>query len=109
MTEKAPELSADDKHRMNFMGLVLLLRQMATQLLEENQTAEARGLVDSIETLQAKTKGNVGEEEARLLEGVLFELRMAVVKGPPSPGRETGASEPAASPASGGPEVPRGD
>jgi hypothetical protein len=85
MTEEASGLSADERHRMNFMGLVLFLRQMATQLVAENQLTEARGLVDSVESLQAKTAGNVGEEEAGLLESVLFELRMAVIAGPATP------------------------
>ena len=83
MAEKPADLTAEEKHRMNFMGLVLFLRQMATQLIAQDQKEEARGLIDSVESLQIKTKGNVDEEEERLLEGVLFELRMAAVKGPP--------------------------
>ena len=85
MTEEQAKLSADDKHRMNFMGLVLFLRQMATQLISLDQIDEARGLIDSVESLQMKTKGNIGEEEERLLESVLFELRMAAVQGPKDP------------------------
>jgi len=82
MAEKS-ELSVDEKHRLNFMGLVLFLRQMAGQLVEHRQIDEARGLVDSVESLQFKTKGNLTDEEEKLLVTVLFELRMAVVQGPP--------------------------
>jgi hypothetical protein len=82
MAKKPDELTAEEKHRLSFLGLVLFLRQMAAQLVEERQLDEARGLIDSLESVQVKTKGNLVEEEERLLESVLFELRMAVVKGP---------------------------
>jgi hypothetical protein len=97
MAEKPEELTAEEKHRLSFLGLVLFLRQMAAQLVEQNQIDEARGLIDSLESVQVKTKGNLVEEEERLLESVLFELRMAVVKGPPpeaSPAASTAPSEP---------------
>jgi hypothetical protein len=63
------------------MALTFLLRQMAGQLIEDGQVQEARGFVDILETLQLKTKGNVGSEEEKLFESVLYELRMAVVRG----------------------------
>ncbi len=39
----------------------------------------ARQTIDTLELLQEKTQGNLGDEEAKLLEGVLYELRMAFV------------------------------
>ena len=76
---------SDDKHRASFLGLVYLVRQMTIQLLEQGQHDEARTFVDTIEALQVKTKGNLDEEEEKLLEGALHELRMAVVQGPAIP------------------------
>jgi hypothetical protein len=41
--------------------------------------AEAAAIISVIEMLQAKTKGNLGEDEAKLVEEVLYELRMRYV------------------------------
>ena len=109
MTEQASEPSADERHRMNFVGLVLFLRQMATQLISQNQVDEARGLIDSVESLQVKTKGNVGEEEERMLESVLFELRMAVVAGPEKPDESDAAPSPETTPSPSETEAPEGE
>lgn len=102
MTEKPEEPGTDEKHRMSFLGLVLFLRQMAAQLIEQEQMEEARGLIDSVESLQFKTRGNLADEEEKLLESVLFELRMAVVRGP-------AASEPPAEEPAPDPEAKEGD
>ena len=40
-----------------------------------------------------KTKGNVGPLETQVLESVLYQLRMAVVKGPPSKDEKAGEDE----------------
>ncbi|HKF23486.1 MAG TPA: DUF1844 domain-containing protein [Candidatus Angelobacter sp.] len=40
----------------------------------------ARQTIDSIAILQEKTKGNLGDREQRLLQNVLFELRMAWIE-----------------------------
>jgi hypothetical protein len=73
---------ADEKHRANFVALVLLLRELAQGLLVDGRAAEARGLIDSIEALKVKTKGNLSEEETRFLEDVLYGLHLAAVKAP---------------------------
>jgi hypothetical protein len=39
----------------------------------------AKHFIDSIEVLQAKTKGNLTEVEAGMLDSMLFELRMLYV------------------------------
>jgi hypothetical protein len=82
MTEKTREPTPEEKHSTLILGLVLSLRSMVLDLLEKGQVEEARGLVDTIEALDAKTKGNVSAEEAKIFEQVLYELRMAVVSGP---------------------------
>lgn len=73
----------EEKHRAHLLGLVYLVRQMARQLIEQGEVDDARGFVDTLEALQAKTRGNVDREEEQVFEAVLFELRMAVVTGPP--------------------------
>ena len=39
----------------------------------------ARQTIDTLEVLQEKTQGNLSDEESKLLETVLYELRMAFV------------------------------
>jgi hypothetical protein len=46
----------------------------------EVHLGEARFHIDMLEMLQAKTKGNLSAEEAKLLEGLLFDLRMRFVE-----------------------------
>ena len=41
---------------------------------------QAKFIVDTLGMLQEKTKGNLTQEEAALLEGVLYELRMSYVQ-----------------------------
>jgi hypothetical protein len=40
----------------------------------------ARQTIDTLEMLQAKTRGNLDESEQRLLENLLYELRMRFVE-----------------------------
>jgi hypothetical protein len=40
----------------------------------------AQQTIDMLEMLQVKTRGNLDEEEARLLESMLYELRMRFVE-----------------------------
>ena len=41
----------------------------------------ARQTIDTLELLQEKTQGNLSDEEAKLLDNVLYELRMAFLAG----------------------------
>ncbi|MBI3322298.1 MAG: DUF1844 domain-containing protein [Candidatus Omnitrophica bacterium] len=50
----------------------------ATNLAAEN-LEQARYFIDLLGMLQEKTKGNLTQEEASILEGVLYELRMKYV------------------------------
>ncbi|MFN2377556.1 MAG: DUF1844 domain-containing protein [Candidatus Binatia bacterium] len=45
----------------------------------ERNPAEAKAIISVIEMLAGKTKGNLGEDEAKLVEEVLYELRMRYV------------------------------
>lgn len=45
----------------------------------QEDLAQAKFLIDSIEMLEKKTKGNLDKEEAEMLEHLLYELRMAFV------------------------------
>jgi hypothetical protein len=46
----------------------------------EANLGNARFHIDLLEMLEAKTKGNLTQEEAKLLEGLLFDLRMRFVE-----------------------------
>jgi hypothetical protein len=46
----------------------------------EKNLALAHQSIDTLEMLQSKTQGNLSEEEAKLLQSVLYELRMSYVK-----------------------------
>jgi hypothetical protein len=81
MSEPTPP-AADEKHRTSFVALVLLLREMSLSLLHEGRRLEARGLIDSIDALKTKTKGNLDAEEAAFLDDVLYGLHLEAVKRP---------------------------
>ena len=49
-----------------------------TQKTEEN-IDQSKFIIDTIEMLQGKTKGNLQKEEQELLEHILYELRLAYV------------------------------
>ena len=58
-------------------GMVLLgeIPNPYTNKKEEDAEA-ARNIIDILSLLEEKTKGNLNSEESRLLESVLYELRM---------------------------------
>jgi hypothetical protein len=71
----------------------MLLSGLATQALvclgelenpftkqRETDLPEAQFHIDMLEILQAKTKGNLSPDEARMMEGLLFDLRMRFVQ-----------------------------
>ena len=59
----------------------------ATQTMEPDEQ-QARYLIDTLEMLQQKTRGNLDGEESALLDNVLYELRMKFVAQNPPPGAE---------------------
>ncbi len=73
-------------------SFALLVSSLATQALmglgdienpftkkREVNVAEARFHIDMLEILEAKTKGNLTADEARMMQGLLFDLRMRFV------------------------------
>ncbi len=46
----------------------------------ETKLALARQTIDTLEMLETKTRGNLDSEEAKLLESLLYELRMRFVE-----------------------------
>jgi hypothetical protein len=70
----------------DLIGLFISLATQASVLLSDAPTEEgalgpdlagARGVIALLEVLKAKTSGNRTADEDRVLEGVLYELRMA--------------------------------
>lgn len=90
-------LPPGEKERVGFAAVVLLLRQMAHQLLQDGRAEEARGLIEGIDALRVKAKGNLDGEEQKFIEEILYELQMMALKAPAKPadpGEET-TGEPA--------------
>ena len=106
------EQSEADRMSALFAQLVLQQTNMAMMLLgkiahpESGQvykdTDAARLFIDQLEMLETKTRGNLSNEEARLLKQSLMNLRMAFVEAVEEP-RETKseAANPAAAEATG--------
>lgn len=80
----------DDSNANLFQGLVVSLAAATMQHLGktlnsatgriEKNLAAAQGTIDMLDMLEAKTKGNLAEGEAKLLRGVLAELKMNYVE-----------------------------
>ncbi len=99
--------SAAPPESMTFGAFVLSLSTSAAVHLGLVPSAEggeapapnlelARQTIDILEMLEAKTQGNLEADEAKLLEGILYELRMHFVeagkkKPAPDSGEETGS------------------
>ena len=90
----APETSADRTPlpRIDFASFALSLGTSALyhmglvgdpetgKPVAEANLALARQTIDTLEMLEAKTRGNLDAEEAKLLESLLYELRMRFVE-----------------------------
>ena len=76
--------------KVSFIGFIASLANAAFAYMhgfEDPQTKEkkvdleaARQMIDTIDMLKEKTKGNLTDEEERFLENVLFNLKMSFVK-----------------------------
>jgi hypothetical protein len=51
----------------------------ATKKAEKNLAA-AKQMIDTLSLLEAKTRGNLDQDEKNLVDGVLYELRMRYIK-----------------------------
>jgi Domain of unknown function (DUF1844) len=83
--------AAGELPSIDFSTLVLSLATSAMMHMgfvpnpETGETPEknlplAHQTIDTLEMLQQKTRGNLEEEETKLLQSVLYELRMSYVK-----------------------------
>ena len=124
MTEEqsAGSLSAEDRLSGLFANLVLQQTNMILMLLgkvahpESGQTFKdiegARVMIDQLEMLETKTKGNLTREESGLLKQSLMSLRLAFVEEVQSPGAgktEKPAEAIPAAEAAPGEKAPAGD
>ncbi|MDE2699992.1 MAG: DUF1844 domain-containing protein [Gemmatimonadota bacterium] len=76
----------EQQNELLFMQLVMMFQGMALQNLGkvmnpvtnqiERNLEQAKNMIDILGMLDAKTKGNLNDNEQRLMEHVLFELRM---------------------------------
>ena len=86
--EKARQQAVPEK-----ASFPLLVSSLATQALialgqiehpitrkKETRLEEARFHIDMLEVLEQKTQGNLSEDEKKMVEGLLFDLRMRFVE-----------------------------
>ena len=65
----------------DFLGFVSTLAMQASSIMEEDQgLPQARYLIDVIQLLSDKTKGNLSPPEELELKNILYGLRMQFVK-----------------------------
>jgi len=82
-------MESADRHSVLFARLVLMLHAAAMQHLGkvrnpltdrvERDLPAAQGMIDTLEMLEARTKGNLAADEGRMLAQVLQELRLNYV------------------------------
>jgi len=93
----------DPQTETSFSTLVLSLAMSALQQMSEPEKPGQPGLdyrlakpmIDSLETLKEKTKGNLTPDESALLDSLLFDLRLRFLKAsgrPQSPKQEPAAA-----------------
>lgn len=89
-SKRGAEIPPDDKFQMTFETLVMSLSSTAmvqlgvlvdpaTNQPEPNLPA-AKHTIDILEILQVKTKGNLTASESKLLDNILYELRMVFLE-----------------------------
>jgi len=87
--------SADDQTAVLFIQMVFQLSSLATMLMgraphpDTGKTMKdleaARMVIDQLDMLERKTKGNLSKAEEQLLRGTLTDLRMAYVEATNAP------------------------
>ncbi|MDZ7290887.1 MAG: DUF1844 domain-containing protein [candidate division KSB1 bacterium] len=83
------ELSPEQKHKVLFMQLVLMFQQAAWHQMGklpnpitnkiERDLEQARLSIDTLDMIKARTKGNLSDDETRMLDHVLRELKLNFV------------------------------
>ncbi len=104
-------MSTENSTAHLFQGLVISLASATMQHLGktlnplsgkiEKDLEAAQGTIDMLDMLEAKTRGNLDDAEAKLLKGILAELKLNYVETmnekPSAPaGEPAGSAEPAA-------------
>ena len=84
--DDTPERADDDAPPMDFIGLLVSLATQAGYLMSPEpgsgsppDLAGARSIIALLEILKQKTEGRRTPDEDRVLDGLLYELRMAFV------------------------------
>jgi hypothetical protein len=82
-------MEASEKQSVLFVRLVLMLHAAAMQYLGkiknpvtdkiERDLSAAQGMIDTLEMLENRTRGNLGQDEAKMLAQMLQELRLNYV------------------------------
>ena len=86
--ENPPRPTEPETSPATFSSLVLSLALSALEMLTEpdkpgdkpRDHRRARPMIDSLEVLKEKTRGNLSAEEASLLDAVLCDLRLRYLK-----------------------------
>lgn len=75
------DAGADAPPPVTFPAFIISLATQAAELIggEHRDLQAARQVISALEMLHDKTEGRRTEEESRLMEAVLFDLRMAFV------------------------------
>ena len=74
--EKLPDIKPDPQFLQFLQGLGM----QALMMVEESETDQAKFLIDSIRSLQKKTKNNLAKEEESFLQNLVYELEMKFVE-----------------------------
>jgi len=110
-------MNPGEKTTMLFMQMVFQLSSLATMLLgkvphpdtgeTQRDLESAQVVIDQLDMLEAKTKGNLSREEEQMLKQTLMGLRMAYVEAVNSPDSNQPEKEtpPSQAPAAATPEV----
>ena len=90
MADKDRELSKEEISEFMFIQYISMLTNAGMQHLGkimnpmtgkvEKNIEAAQGIIELLSLLKEKTKGNLDDEEAKFLEGILTDLRWRYVK-----------------------------
>ncbi len=75
-----PSEESAPSQEIGFLGFVSTLAMQALTAMDEPNLPQARYLIDIVQLLSEKTKGNLSPEEAAELKTLLYELRVKFVK-----------------------------
>ena len=80
-TPQAQSVAAEPPPGADFLGFISTLAAQASAMMGEEQgLPQSRYLIDVIQLLSDKTKGNLSPPEEMELKNILYELRVQFVK-----------------------------